>query len=188
MLGVTLGYAALGAANAFLVAAAPSAGVSHGVAAITLSVGAGVSILLRIALGARADHRGDDPLPIAALLLTGGAVGYVLLPVSEPVVFVLGAILVLTLGWAWIGLFGWAVVSRYAGSVESATGVLQTGAFAGGVLGPLAFGLTAQATSFATAWIAAGAAALGAAASVAAAGRILPAHREAVETVVATPL
>jgi predicted MFS family arabinose efflux permease len=177
MIGVTLGYAALGTANAFLVAAAPSAGVPRAVAAVTLAAGAGISIVLRIALGARADRRRDDPLPLAAALLAAGAAGYALLALHAAVPFLVGSLLVLTLGWAWIGLFGWAVISRYASSVESATGVLQTGVFAGGVLGPPAFGLVVQASSFTIAWIVVSVGAVVSAAAILAATRVLPAHR-----------
>jgi hypothetical protein len=48
--------------------------------------------------------------------------------------------------------------------------------FAGGVLGPVAFGLTAEVTSFTIAWLLSAAGALLAATSVAAATRLLPAH------------
>ena len=190
MCGVTLGYSALGGLNAFLVAAGPDAGVSAGAAALTLSIGAGISIEFRIGLGVLADRSPHDPLPLAAALLTGGAGGYALLTVHEPMAFVAGALLVLTFGWAWIALFAFSVVSRYAENIEAATGVMQTGVFAGGVLGPLAVGLIVEFASFTAAWGVLAAGALIAAASVLGASRVLPSHRPGahLDSVTPTPL
>ena len=78
MTGVTLGNAALGALNAFLVAAAPDAGVSGNAAAITLAIGSAATIVLRVGLGIRADRRGGDALPTVVALLAVGAAGLAL--------------------------------------------------------------------------------------------------------------
>lgn len=178
MSGVTLGNAALGALNAFLVAAAPSAGVSGSVAAITLAVGSAITIAVRIALGVRVDRGGGgDPLPTVVALLAVGAAGFALVTTQVSWLFLAGALLVLVFGWGWMGLFTYAVVTRYAETPETATGVMQTGFFAGGVLGPVAFGLLVATGSFTVAWVIATLGALVAVGAVQAARRLLPPHR-----------
>jgi MFS family permease len=178
MLGVTLANGALGALNAFLVAAAPQAGVDPSTAAITLAVGSAITIAFRIGVGARTDRRGGgDPLPMVIGLLVTGAVGFALVATQQAVTFLSGALLVLIFGWGWMGLFTFAVVARYAASPETATGVMQTGFFAGGVLGPVGFGLLVQTGSFTLGWIVATVGALAAAGAVAAARRVLPPHQ-----------
>jgi len=183
MCGVTLGNAALGAINAFLVAAAPDAGVSGSLAALTLAAGSALTIALRIALGARTDRRGGaDPLPTVIALLALGAAGFALVATQSAGLFLSGALLVLTCGWAWMGLFTYAVVTRYAVAPEMATGVMQTGFFAGGVLGPVSFGLVVQVGSFTLGWVAATLGVLVAAGAVLAGRRVLPPHRGPAET------
>jgi predicted MFS family arabinose efflux permease len=176
MVGVTAGNAAVGAMNAFLIDAAPSAGVSHAAAAGVLALGAGLSIAARIAVGVVADRRARDPLPAVATLLSGGALGYAMLAAQVPVLYIIGALFVLVFGWVWISVFVYAVVSRYAQTVGAATGVMQTGFFAGGVLGPVIFGVVAELSSFSLAWVLLALATLIAAATVTGGRRTLPAH------------
>jgi MFS transporter len=166
MLGVTAGNASVGAMNAFLIDAAPSAGVSRAAAAVVLAAGAALSIVVRA----------HDPLPGVAALLTGGALGYALLATQAPALFVIGALFVLVFGWVWTSLFVYAVVTRYSTAVGAATGVLQTGFFAGGVLGPVVFGLVVEASSFSTAWLLVALGMLVAGVTVALARSTLPAH------------
>ena len=181
MSGVTFGNAALGALNAFLVAAAPDAGVSGSAAAITLALGSAATIVLRIALGARADRRGSDALPTVVALLAVGVVGLALVITQSAWLFLGGALLVLVFGWGWMGLFTYAVVNRYADAPETATGVMQTGFFAGGVLGPVGFGLLVETGSFTVGWASAAIGMLVAAVSVHAGRRLLPPHRSPAE-------
>ena len=178
--GVSLGTGAVGALNAFLVAAAPAAGVSGSVAALTLALGSALSILTRIVAGLHADRRPGAALATVAALMACGAAGFGLVSTQAPAPFLVGALLVLALGWGWMGLFSFSVVNRYAKAPERATGVMQTGFFMGGVLGPVAFGVLVESGSFARAWLVAGAGAL-AAAIVVFAGRRLtaPARVEA---------
>jgi MFS family permease len=176
MVGVTAGNAAVGGMNAFLIDAASSAGVTHTAAAGVLVLGAGLTIVARVVVGVRADRSGRDPLPAVAMLLGGGAIGYALLAADIPALFVVGALFALVFGWVWISLFTYAVASRYATSVGPATGVMQTGFFAGGVLGPVGVGLIVESSSFSTGWLVLAVAMLIAAATVAVGRRALPDH------------
>jgi MFS family permease len=176
MIGVTGGNAALGAMNAFLIDSSESAGVTTEAAALVLVVGASLSIAARIAVGVRADRNSRDPLPTVAGLLAGGSLGYALLALQAPALFFIGSLLVLVFGWVWISVFVYAVVSRYAESVSAATGVVQTGFFTGGVIGPIAFGVIVERSSFSVAWIVVACTTLIAAITVTFARRTLPAH------------
>ena len=87
----------------------------------------------------------------------------------------------LVFGWDWMGLFTYAVVNRYADAPETATGMMQTGFFAGGVLGPVGFGLLVETGSFTVGWASAAIGMLVAAVSVHAGRRLLPPHRSPAE-------
>lgn len=176
MVGVTLANAALGAFNTFLVSAAPNADVSGRAAAITLAIGSALTIVFRIALGERADRERRDPLPTVAALLGVGVVGFALVTTGARPLFLAGAMLVLLFAWGWMGLFTYAVVNRYPATPETATGVMQTGFFLGGVLGPIGFGVLAEVGSFQIAWSVATAATMIAAVTVVVAQRVLPGH------------
>lgn len=175
MLGVTAASASLSVMPAFLVSAAPHAGVSGRLAAVTLAVAAGFSIAARLVAGRWTDRSGLDSLPAVAGLLGLGGTGFALMATERPGLFVLGAFLVSGPAWVWMALFLYGIVVRYAGAVESASGVMQTGFFAGGVLGPLAFGALTQIGSFRLGWGVLAVAGMVAALSVAAGRRVLPA-------------
>jgi predicted MFS family arabinose efflux permease len=153
--GISLGCGAVGALNAFLVAAGPDAGMSGATAAVLLAVGSGLSIGTRLAVAARADSGRGDALLTVAALLGGGGVGYALVATGALAPFVVGALLVLTLGWGWMGLFAFSIVSRYRAAPERATGIMQAGFFSGGVVGPTVFGWLVDAVGFGPAWLAA---------------------------------
>lgn len=174
MLGVTAASASLGVMPAFLVSAAPHAGVSGRLAAVTLAVAAGFSIAARLVAGRWTDRSGRDSLPAVVGLLSLGGVGFALMATERPALFVLGAFFVSGPAWVWMALFSYGIVVRYAGAVESASGVLQTGFFTGGVLGPLVFGALTQVGSFRLGWAVLAVAGLVAALSVAAGRRALP--------------
>ena len=178
--GVSLGCGAVGALNAFLVAAAPDAGVSGATAALVLALGSGLSIVARLAVALRADRGRGDPLLTVAALLGAGGLGYALVAVGGAAPFLGGALLVLTLGWGWMGLFTFSIVSRYRAAPERATGIMQSGFFAGGVVGPTVFGVFADSWGFGPAWLAAAAGSL-VAAAVVGVGRSALAPEPAVE-------
>ena len=66
----------------------------------------------------------------------------------------LGALVAFTLGWGWPGLFNLAVVDSNRETPGSASGVSQTGIYAGAAFGPAAFGVLATASGYGTAWAA----------------------------------
>ena len=161
--GVSVGCGAVGALNAFLVAGGPEAGVSGATAALVLAVGSGLSIVVRLGVALRADRGHTDPLLTVAAMLGVGALGYVLVATDGAAPFLVGALLVLTLGWGWMGLFSFSIVSRYRAAPERATGIMQAGTFSGGVVGPMVFGAFVDTWGFGPSWLVAAAGSLAAA-------------------------
>jgi predicted MFS family arabinose efflux permease len=100
------------------------------------------------------------------LLVSGmlgiGVVGFALLATGEAGLIVPGALLAFGAGWGWPGLFHFAVVKTSPGAPAAATGITQTGASGGAALGPLVFGLVAEAASYDVAWLVSGTVALAA--------------------------
>jgi len=66
-----------------------------------------------------------------------------------------------------------------AGAPAAATGITQTGASGGAAVGPLVFGLVAEAASYNVAWLVCGAFAVGALAAIVAGRRMIVRDRRA---------
>ena len=56
------------------------------------------------------------------------------------------------MGWAWTGLFHFAVIKDNRAAAASVTGFVQTGLSLGAASGPLVFGIVAQTASYTAAW------------------------------------
>ena len=141
--GAALGTAGPSALGAYLVASAVHVGIGEGTAGLLAALASGLSLATRVTLGARADRRHDYGLTVVVLLLVGGSVGFALMASNTIAVFVIGSLVAFTLGWGWPGLFNLAVVSSNRETPASATGISQTGIYAGAAGGPAAFGLLA---------------------------------------------
>ena len=152
MVGVLAGNIALGAATAFMVTAANTAGMDLDRAALAVSAGAGASIVLRLLCAEVVDRRGWDPFPLCWLMMLTGAVGFALLASTTSWTYLLGLVLVLGPGWSWISLLVHGVMCRYPHAVAPASGIVQTAYFIGGVLGPAAMGILVATSSFSAAW------------------------------------
>jgi MFS family permease len=151
-LGAGLGAAAAGTLGAFLVSAGVDAGLSEGTAGLALTLGSGLGILSRLCAGVLADRRSGGHLRWVAAMLALGSFGYLLFATGKPGLLLAGLPLAFGAGWAWPGLFNLAVVLANPASPGAATGITQTGTYAGAVLGPLLFGLVAERMSFGRAW------------------------------------
>ena len=152
-----LGAAAANSFGAFVVDSTISSGVTAGVAGVALAVGSLAGIGARIFWGWSADRRTGGHLRMVAVLMAGGAVLVGGLAVADdPVLLVVLVVAICCTGWSWPGLFSFAIVVRNPGAAASASGFLMTGIYAGGVVGPLAFGVTVDRAGYGPAWIAAG--------------------------------
>jgi MFS family permease len=132
-----------------------------------------VSIVVRVVFGRLADGMGGGRLLLVAGMLVVGTAGFALLASGAPAFMVLGVVLAFGAGWGWPGLFNFAIVKSNPKAPAAATGITQTGASGGAALGPLAFGLVVEASSYGIAWISSGAVALLAAAAILAGRRML---------------
>jgi predicted MFS family arabinose efflux permease len=164
--GIGLGSAAAVPLGTFIVESGVVAGLRVEFAGLLLAAGGGVGIAARLALGWLADRRPSGHLRIVAIMLVTGTVGFVLLATGAGWLFALGTVLAFGAGWGWQGLFNFAVVRYNPNAPAAATGVTQTGAAAGSAAGPFLFGLILEGTSYGTAWLSAGAAALLAVAAI----------------------
>jgi predicted MFS family arabinose efflux permease len=108
---------------------------------------------VRLTAGIAADRAQPDLLRMVAAMLGLGGRGYLLLALGQPVTFLVGLVLGFGAGWAWPGVFNYAVAARFPDRVATATSVTQTGVYLGAGGGPLLFGLVAEHSGTATAWL-----------------------------------
>jgi MFS family permease len=170
--GGFLGSAAATSTGVFLVDSAVAAGTSPAAAGLLAAACSVLGLVNRIGFGWLADRHPDRSRYLfIANLLAGGAVGYALLATGETAPFVVGSAMAYGLGWAWTGLFHFAVIRDNRAAAASVTGFVQTGLSLGAASGPLFFGVVAQTFSYTVAWSAAGVLSLTAALTVRAARR-----------------
>lgn len=152
---------ALGAAPAlslpvFLTSSAISRDISAGQAGALLAIGSAVGLVARLIAGARADRRPGNHLRPIGLLMALGAVGLFGMTSHQPVMFTGAMMLAFAAGRAWQGLFNHAVTSHWPATPAAVTGITQTGSYAGGIIGPMAFGLLTNRWSDRAGWAALG--------------------------------
>nr|WP_277606053.1 MFS transporter [Glycomyces sp. L485] len=145
---------ALGATplGSFLTTYAVDIGASESFAGLNLTIGGLAGVVARTAVGALVDRRGGGELGIIVVMLAGGGAGIGALMVGETWLLPLGTAAAFALGWAWPGLMNFAVTNRYSDTPAAATSITQTGVYAGGAIGPIAFGLIVDNTSWNTGW------------------------------------
>lgn len=147
-----LGFGAATTVGAFLVDSVVSAGGRPAVAGATLTAASAACIGVRILIGWQTDRMSKPSIPLVAGLLAIGAGGLLVLAVSPPMTWPIGAVVAMAAGWGWPGLLYHAVAEANPQSPAAATAVATTGNAIGAAIGPLAFGLVASRVSFATAW------------------------------------
>lgn len=148
------GAAAANAMGVFMVDAAVESGWREAAAGTLLSVGSVFGLLVRLGSGWAIDRRQRLGLFSVAALMGVGSIGFLLLGLGPrtPVVYTLGTVVAFGAGWGWPGLFHFSVVHAYRPAAATATGLVQSGVFTGGVLGPMIFGYLAGAHTYALAW------------------------------------
>jgi MFS family permease len=153
-MAAALGTAAATPLGAFVVSSGVERGLAEAVAGIVLAVGSSVGLVVRTGIGWVADRRGNArTLPIVVGMLAIGAAGFVLMGWGSAMPFVAGALLAFGAGWAWQGLFNFAVARHWSTSIATAIGVTQAGLFAGSAAGPVVFGLLADTMGESDAWL-----------------------------------
>lgn len=152
-IGAALATAGPSALGAYLVASAVDVGIAEGTAGLLAALGSGLSLAVRVSLGARADRRRDYGLSTVVVLLAAGSLGFALMATDAVPSFVAGALLAFTLGWGWPGLFNLAVVDSNRETPATASGISQTGVYVGAGAGPAAFGALYAQAGHGTAWL-----------------------------------
>lgn len=161
-----LGTSASVAMTTFLVDYAVTRGVSEGGAGTLLAVGSVGAIVIRLVLGWWTDRGMPSVEHAIAVIFVIGAVAMAVLAWSGPVLLVPAAIVAFTFSWGWTGLLVYVVAVNNLSSPASATGLVQTGAAIGGVLGPTALGFVAEQVSYQGMWLVGATMLLGAAVSI----------------------
>ncbi|MER5391141.1 MFS transporter [Saccharopolyspora sp. NPDC002686] len=155
-----LGSAAANALGAFVTTTAVEVGFSPSAAGLVLSLGSATGLVIRLCAGVVADRWNPNLVRVISGMLLIGSIGFALMAVDSPVVFLLGVSIGFGAGWAWPGLLNFAVAKIAPDRVASATSFTQTGVYLGGSSGPLLFGVFAEHAGLAGAWLAAGGAAI----------------------------
>ena len=169
--GVGLGATAASALVTFLVSGAVHVGIGPGPAGWLLTAGSIIGISVRLRAGVLADRRAGRHLHIVSLMMLGGAGAYALFAFDVAWIYVVATALAFGTGWAWPGLFNFAVVRARPDGPGAATGLTQTGTYIGLVVGPLVFGAVVDAASYTVAWLVTSGFALAAAGTITAGRR-----------------
>ena len=152
-LGITLASAAANSLGAFVASWGFEVGMTASEAGLLMAAGAFGSIVVRVVSGHRADRRGGGNLPIVAWQMYAGAACLAALAVPQVWTVVTFGLLAFAVGWAWPGLLLFAVARIGRDRPASASGVIQAGAFTGGALGPVGFGVLVDLAGFSIAWL-----------------------------------
>lgn len=144
--------AAVTSLGSLFVDSAVASDLSAGSAGVILAIGSLVAVVVRLALGAWSDTTRRDLLRTVGTMMALGAIGFPLIAAGSLVPMAVGVVVVFGMGWGWSGLFMFAVTRHNMAAPATATGVVQTGAATGGVLGPVSIGYIAEHLGYAPAW------------------------------------
>ncbi|MBD8870890.1 MFS transporter [Nocardioides donggukensis] len=153
-LAITLASASANSLGAFVASWGFRVGLTASEAGLLMAAGSLGSIVVRVASGHRADRRTGGNLPVVAWQMYAGALCFVGLAIGEAWAVAGFGLLAFTVGWAWPGLLLFAVARIGRDRPAAASGVVQAGAFAGGAVGPLVFGILVGQVGYAPAWLA----------------------------------
>ena len=179
--GMGLGSGAANALGAFLVSSSVHSGWAPGAAGLLVVLGSVTGICARLLNGYLADRRVGKHLAVTAWMVGTGGVGYLLLMMGYSWLVIPATVISFGAGWGWNGLFNFAVVWSYPKSAGYATGITQSGAYFGSVLGPLIFGIIVDRSGYNLAWSSAAAEALLAALAIVIARRMMTAGASRLE-------
>lgn len=152
--GAGLASMSANAVGAFYVESSVDAGVSPAAAGWWLAAGGAAGMVARTLWGWLADRRAGRHLVFVGWLMVVGAFGLGVLALRPAggVVLALGTVLAYGASWGWPGLFNYAIVRQSRAAPSAATGVTQSGLFAGQLVGPPAFGWIVERASYRLAW------------------------------------
>jgi hypothetical protein len=161
LLIVAGGFAAMTitSSGGFIAISGVAAGIPAPASGALLAAGSALGVTGRIGLGLLADRTTASAFRMSSAALCLGAAGLAILAfgTAAPALFVVGAMVAFAGTWSWPGLL-WLGVARVwrdrsAGPMAS----VAIGQYAGGIIGPLLFGLAVGIGGYAVAWGALGA-------------------------------
>lgn len=136
-----MGSAQANALGAFTVISATQAGFNVGTAGLLLGLGSAAGCLTRPLVGIAADRGIGGSMGTVAIMMSMGCAGLLAIASGNKIAFTVGCIFAFGFGWGWNGLVHYVVSHRAHPFTVRATGIVQSGTYIGGSLGPLAFGL-----------------------------------------------
>ena len=168
--GFGLAMLSITALTTFLVTSAVAAGLGTGAAGLLVGLAGAVAVLVRVTVGAWADHAGTRHLRLVGGMLLLGAIGYVLLAAGTATrlapFMVLGAVVTYGAGWGWNGVFNMAISVSHAAAPAKASGIAFTGNRIAGIASPFLFAQLVTHTSYSVAWLAEAGSAVAAATTI----------------------
>lgn len=176
--GMLLAMMAGSSLTTFAVDGAVTAGLSPRAAGSLLVAGSIGSILVRVAVGIRADRRDEDHFRTVVALILVGSIGYGMLSAGTTHLIIVGVMFGFAFGWGFNGLFWHAIIAMEPKAPGQVTGLVLPGGMMGAVIGPPVFGWIVEAAGYPLAWLVAGGWALMGAAVILAVSRRLPGRTE----------
>ena len=152
--GAGLASMSANAVGAFYVESSVAAGVAPAAAGWWLAAGGAAGMAARTLWGWLADRRDGRHLVFVGWLMAIGALGLAVLALRPAggALLLLGTVLAYGASWGWPGLFNYAIVRQSRAAPSAATGVTQSGLFAGQLVGPPLFGWLVERASYEIAW------------------------------------
>ncbi len=117
---------------------------------MALAGGSVVIIAARLGLGLGRRRR-HGRLTVAVMMAIG-AVGFLMLLSGDRTLVVIGMCIACGAGWGWTGLVALAIAEAHPAAPGAASGLVQAGGSAGGIVGPLLVGAAAQYYSYSVGW------------------------------------
>lgn len=140
--------------GAFYVESSVNNGIEPALAGTMLAIGSAGGVVTRIIWGIVADRHHAWHFPMITTFLALGAAGFWLMKdTSTGLQLVSVTILVYATGWAWPAVLNFAVVQRSPEAPAAASGIIGTGQYGGGIVGPLVFGFLVERYSYDSAWL-----------------------------------
>lgn len=150
------GTAAATSLITFYVESVVVSGVGVAAAGLWFASGSVFGSGARVLWGWVADRHRIDPLVLVIALQVIGAAGLWLLAFAgNPLLLAVVTLIAFVAGWGWFGLLLFAVVQRNPTAPGAASGVVNAGVAAGGIVGPPAFGALVEGAGYGPAWTAA---------------------------------
>lgn len=143
----------IGALNGFAVVTLVASGRSPGSAGMMVAVAGMIAASVRVVSGWLIDRSTGDGFRGVVVLNLIGAFGYLAMATGTPTLVTIGVLVAFGAGWGWPGLFHYGLVRLFPGRPGYATGVIQTGFATGTAVGPVIFGVIADASGYVAAWL-----------------------------------